>query len=439
MSSQPNAVTSWTSLQPIPSFDQHVLWSYGTGNAGVRDGELFGPHSAEQDPFDPDLIVVAEQYGCDILLISQSTGKLRVLYGERGVAGSGDRLNALHSAHYVPSGPYGGHVLITEFWGENRVMILDRDTGTPRWCCAQFERPLDAIHWDDEHLMVSDCKRGIFKVRLDTQATVWHYDSEPHGHPFYLQKLSRDFCDSYGGDLLIGYWGPNRVVREIDTTTKETVWLYGGGEELGRGDLYDQLNCPVRALRYGIQELGGGLTVICDERSRILCVNREKELVWELGGASGENLMTATPYALQPTYVHVTRRGTLLVTDWGRNAIYEMDPFCIPARAVKDAYLFLDYTTTSEFADSAIMESRGYRDKNLQLYSADESGGLNWRILGSHNAKDWQTVHSPAAVLGAGQSTHVLIEGPWNFIKAQARSAGNGVPARVSVFITMQR
>ena len=26
-----------------------VLWSYGTGNGGVGDGELAGPHMAEED------------------------------------------------------------------------------------------------------------------------------------------------------------------------------------------------------------------------------------------------------------------------------------------------------------------------------------------------------------------------------------------------------
>jgi len=423
----------------VPLFDQHVLWSYGTGNAGIGDGELFGPHTAEENPFNPDEIVVSEQYGCDILLISRATGKLKVLYGERGVAGSGNHLNAPHSAHFMPSGPYEGHVLITEYRGEHRVMIIDRDTGKILWCCTNLNAPLDAIYWDDEHIMVSDCNHGIFKVRLINKATVWHYDSEPHGHPFYLHKLTREYCDAYGGDVLIGYWGPNPVVREIDTVNKETVWIYGERQGQGRGDLYDRLSCPVRALRYGIQQHGGGLTIICDERSRILCVNRDKELVWELGGASGENLMTATPYIVLPTYIHVTKRGTLLVTDWGRNMIYDINPFCIPARTEKDTYLFIDYTTTDDFADSGIMESRGYRDKNVQVYNTHESAGLHWRVLGSHNAKDWQIIHNSSAVLNPGRGTHALIAGAWNFIKTQAISAVADTPSKVNVYITMKR
>ena len=192
---------------------------------------------------------------------------------------------------------------------------------------------------------------------------VWHYDSRPHGHPFYLQKLANKHIDdsahdpelrmqndsSYGGDLLIGYYGPNPVVRELDTKTKKTVWIYGEHQEQGKGDLWDRLYTPVRGFRYGINERGGGVTIIVDERARIFAVNRDKELVWDLGGSSGGNLLIATSYSMLPTYISATTRGTLLVTDWGRNMIYEIDPFHIPQRTEKDAYLFTDYETTNEF------------------------------------------------------------------------------------------
>ena len=44
----------------LPRFDSHVLWSYGSGNPGVGDGELSGPHTADENPIDPDEIIVAE-------------------------------------------------------------------------------------------------------------------------------------------------------------------------------------------------------------------------------------------------------------------------------------------------------------------------------------------------------------------------------------------
>ena len=95
--------------------------------------------------------------------------------------------------------------------------------------------------------------------------------------------------------------------------------------------------------------------------------------------------------------------------------------------------------TTDDFADSGIMESRGYRDKNIQVYNRQDSAGLDWRVLGSHNAKDWQTIYADDSVLEAGHGTHTLVSAPWNFIKAQAKSAEAGVQTEVNVYITMRR
>ena len=419
-----------------------VLWSYGSGNVGVGEGELAGPHMAEENPFNPGEIVVGEQFGCDTLLIDRNTGKLKVLYGERGVAGSGDHLSESDSAHFMPSGPYKGHVLITEYSGEHRVMVLHRDSGEVLWRYTGLEAPLDAIYWDDAHIMASDSPNGVFKIRLSDKAKVWEYDPQPHANPFYLHKISTEHNASYGGDLLIGYYGVGvnaGLVREIDTAGKKTVWSYGDRREQGYGDLYNRLYTPVRALRYGMDENGGGLTIICTERSRIICVNRDKELVWELGGGNGANRRAATRHVVSPTYVHVTRKGTLLVTDWGLNMVYEISPFDIPPRREKDAYLFRDYVTTDEFVDSGIMESRGYGDKNVQAYNTHETAGLSWRVLGSHNAKEWQTIYAPGGVLEAGHGAHAVITTPWNFIEAQAKSASAGTPAKVDVYITMRR
>mgnify|MGYP001206925601 CR=1 FL=1 len=426
-----------------------VLWSYGTGNSGVGEGELAGPHMAEENPFNPGEIVVGEQFGSDTLLIDRNTGRLKVLYGERGVAGTGDHLSESDSAHFLIAGPYKGHVLITEHKGEHRVMIIHRTSGKILWHYTGLEAPLDAIYWDDYHIMASDSPNGVFKIRLSDKVKVWGYDTQPHANPFYLHRISRDDNASYGGDLLIGYYGVGSnagLVREIDTASEKTVWKYGsrgdGPEskgEQGYGDLYDRLYTPVRAIRYGMDENGGGLTIICCERSRILCVNRDKELVWELGGASGQSRRTATQHVVSPTYVHVTRRGTLLITDWGLNMVYEISPFDIPPRREKDGYLFRDYVTTDKFVDSGIMESRGYAAKNIQVYNTHKSNDVRWCILGSHNTKDWQVIHAPTEILKHGRGAHCVITAPWNYIQAQAKSASCGSAAKVDVYITMQR
>ena len=99
--------------QTSTSFGRHVLWSYGTGNMGVREGELFGPHSAEENPLNPDEIIVSEQLGNDVLLINRRTGSMRVLYGERGVPGGGkpserSTLRPFHARRPL-SGPRADH------------------------------------------------------------------------------------------------------------------------------------------------------------------------------------------------------------------------------------------------------------------------------------------------------------------------------------------
>ena len=413
------------------------LWSYGSGNPGSRDGRLFGPHMAEENPFDPDEIVVAEQWGSDVVLINRESGKLRVVFGERGVPGGGKRLNLAHSAHFMPSGPYAGHVLLTEFRGEHRVMIVERDKGAVLWCYTGCRRPLEAIHWDDDHIMVSDGDE-IVKIRLRDQQVVWNF---PAWRAFYLQKLlPQPYGVSYGGDLLVPFFSSDPSgVWEIDTSTGEKVWSYGERKGPGHGDLYDMVSRAACALRFGIHEKFGGYTIICSERSRILCVNRDKELVWELGGGSGDHLAPGTPYALLPTYIAPTTRGTLLVTDWGLNMIYELDPFQIPPRSVKDAYLCREEEIGDEFTDSGTIESRGYRHVTVQVFNRHRTTGLNWQVLGSHNARDWQAVHSPPGRLGGGESTWTTISEPWNFIKTRAMSAVRGESSVADVYATMRR
>ena len=413
------------------------LWSYGTGNPGTRDGKLFGPHMAEENPFDPDEIVVAEQWGSDVVLINRETGELRVLFGERGVPGGGRRINLAHSAHFMPSGPYAGHVLITEFAGEHRVMIVERDKGAVLWCYTGCRRPLEAIYWDDDHVMASDGDE-IVKIRLKDKQVVWNF---PAWRAFYLQKLlPQQYGVSYGGDLLVPFFSSDPCgVWEIDTSTGEKVWSYGERKGPGHGDLFDMVSRAACALRFGIHEKFGGYTIICSERSRILCVNRDKELVWELGGGSGDRLAPGTPYALLPTYISPTTRGTLLVTDWGLNMIYELDPFHIPPRSVKDAYLCREEEIGDDFTDSGTIESRGYRQATVQVFNRHRTTGLNWQVLASHNARDWQVVHSPPGRLGGGESTWTTISEPWNFIKTRAMSAVRGESSVVDVYATMRR
>ncbi len=286
-----------------PSFNEFITWSFGSGITGKRERQLNAPHTAEENPFDTNEILVAEEANHAVVIVDRRTETARVVYGERGVPGSGRRMHHVTSAHFLPEGPHTGQIIATE--------------------------------WQREHL--------------------------------------------------------------------------------------------------------AALTIICDERCRILSVNSKKELVWELGGASAEYRVPATPYALLPTYITTTSQGALLVTDWGHNMIYEMNPFCIPERKHKDAYLLKDFETDVSFSDSAVMESRGFLHKNVQVLNTNDSASVKWRLLASHNGDRWQVIHSPPAELAGGASDHAAIGAPWNFIKAQVRSTVDKRAASVDVFISMLR
>lgn len=418
----------------------YVLWSFGSGTEGHRDTELSGPHMAEENPFDPDEIIIAEENGCDVLIVNRHTRRAQLIYGERGVAGTGTRLNRSHSAHFIPAGPFRGNIIITEYMGDHRILIIERDTRKILWSCPDLPLLFDAIYWDDEHLLVSSGSSGIVKLRLHDSAQVWKYTGLLP--PFYIHKLIpekegfENYGNSFGGDFITSTYGPPWSVREVRISDSATVWEYGGQtswvgdtetairekERARNGDVYDKLFTPDRGFRYG-----KGFTIMCDESGRVFCVNRRKETIWELD------------HLLWPTHVSVTTRGTLLVTEWGRNMIREIDPFSIPERKQKDAYLMKDYPTADSYVDSDTMESRGYIHKNIQIHNVHAQASLAWRVLASHDASAWQIIYTPQSHLGAGSHDYTIVSNPWSFLKVQVKSASPGKPARAEIFISMTR
>ena len=87
------------------------------------------------------------------------------------------------------------------------MMVLHRDSGEAMWRYIGLGAPLDAIYWEDGHIMASNAPRCVFKVRLRDKAKVWEYDPQPNANPFCLHKISKDHDAYYGSDLLIGYFG----------------------------------------------------------------------------------------------------------------------------------------------------------------------------------------------------------------------------------------
>ena len=61
------------------------------------------------------------------------------------------------------------------------------------------------------------------------------------------------------------------------------------------------------------------------------------------------------------------------------------------------------------------------------------------RVTGDSASIFGQIIVTRPEALDAGQRAYVPIDGPWNFIKAQAKSAANGRPATVSDYLTLRR
>ena len=70
----------------------------------------------------------------------------------------------------------------------------------------------------------------------------------------------------------------------------------------------------------------------------------------------------------------------------------------------EEACLFAEHTLSSDFADSGVIESRGYRQKNVQVFCRPDLAGLRWRVLGSHNARDWQVIPANGAIPFTGRA-----------------------------------
>ena len=92
--------------------------------------------------------------------------------------------------------------------------------------------------------------------------------------------------------------------------------------------LADALGCGVRAFRYGTGEnesnMASPITIIADEaNARILAVNRDKQVLWEIGGVSNEYYRPIS-WLIEPTYVTTSRNGNLFICDALANKVYEL-------------------------------------------------------------------------------------------------------------------
>lgn len=394
-----------TLYEAYRNLQRGILWSYGTGIPGVSKNELYTPHMVE-DLGEGKLLIV-EQSNCSVIVVDRETGDIVWQFGERGVAGTGNRLSSPHSARRIEGGPYEGHILITELEGAHRVLVIDFDTKEIVWETSAVAGPLDAIYWDDDHIMVSDWTANqITRIRLSDKAAVWSYTTPK---PFYLQKLIKqepdwwNYGNSYGGDLLFGT--TSGYVAEIDTATASIVWQMGTDSLPTAPMLANQLYSPVRAFRYGCGEntstMASAITIITDEgNARLLAVNREKQILWELGGVTLD-FYNPIGWLIEPTYVEMSKAGNLLVSDGMANRIYELAyPLLPPVIGgqqfssqimTKDSLPATHSTTLEECGSLDFSNTRHSALTVACTYDSTATVGIKVHVFTSYDGINWDT------------------------------------------------
>jgi len=382
-----------------------ILWSYGTGVPGVDKNELHTPHMIED--LGGGRLLVVEQSNCSVIIIDKQTGEILWQFGERGVSGTGERLSSPHSARLIKAGPHEGHIIITELEGSHRVLIVDPATGEIVWETSSIAGPLDAIYWDDEHVMVSDWTANeLAKIRISDEVKVWSFQT---AKPFYLQKLVKqdpdwwNYGNSYGGDLLFGT--TSGYIAEIDTATASVVWELGKDSMPPAPMLADQFCSPVRAFRYGCGENTGTMaattTILADEgNARLLAVNKDKRILWEIGGVS-LNFYNPISWLIEPTYVDVSDDGTLLVCDGMANKIYEIAYPVVPAIMGRQQFssqilakASLEPAISTSLAECGLLDFFNNRESALTVactYDVAATAGIKVHVFSSYDGTNWDT------------------------------------------------
>jgi hypothetical protein len=197
--------------------------------------------------------------------------------------------------------------------------------------------------------------------------------------------------------------------------------------------------------------VGGGINryyIIAESTSgRVIAVDVKGKLMWQLGGKNLGDVpgdRNRVPSAdnfpfVQPNYISFTKRGNLLITDTFGSRVFEIAaPY--PQKQRYEAKLFHDYSTTKDWVDSETAEVIFYSKKNIQVFNTHTSNSLEWRLLGAPDLEEnrWVEIQTPKT-LAPGASDFILVDAPFRFIKAQARSKVANSPATLQLFITATR
>ncbi len=219
---------------------------------------------------------------------------------------------------------------------DNNFVLVDRETKSVKWS----HRPPDArwshdcLPLDDGDLVITDYSAGFVRRISPEGATRWNLSLGPG-----VAKLSRVegrtpsgiHSNDFGGDLLVAVNRSRDGVYEIDSEKGSIAWScppgQAGTEGKGERNVFWPLK-PHSALRIGLAELGGNLTVIGMEAGGgVVAVDRDCRPRWgwmkplaRLHVESGTRQEIYRPTAIglfETTHVFDTIDGKLGLIDWG--------------------------------------------------------------------------------------------------------------------------
>jgi hypothetical protein len=318
---------------PLPSRSSRL-----TGRV-LFSAQGYAPHYAE-DVIDPvsgeRVLVMADPHiRRSAYIYSLDSGKV---IWEFRVPGSQLTANP-HIARMVTDelrgiGAEPGDVICADL--DNNFILVDRRTRRVKWS----HRPADArwshdcLPLDDGDLVITDYSAGFVR-RISPEGTPkWSLSLGPG-----VAKLSRVegktpsgiHRNDFGGDLLVAVNRSREGVYEIDSEKGLIAWSCPpgpvGSEGRGEGNVFWPLK-PHSAVRIGLAEFGGNLTVIGMEAGGgVVAVDRDCRPRWgwmkpltRIQDERGTYREFYRPTAIglfETTHVFTTLDGKLGLIDWG--------------------------------------------------------------------------------------------------------------------------
>ena len=219
-----------------------------------------------------------------------------------------DKTGALIYLKYYESLPYS-----PEYQEENKKATPSRDIASHVSKLAKeaakdyiFKNELEDI----EIPLVNKNNNRIFIVNRAKQI-LWRLVEVEENHPLRLERPG--FCELLENGYMLITDSDRHRVMEIYRQTKEITWQYGITGAIGSGP--NQLGYP-----RSITLTPDDTFIISDQHnSRVIEVNRDKEIIWSYGGWDDGISPINAPY-----YAQRTKDDTILITDWSNHVILEV-------------------------------------------------------------------------------------------------------------------